>query len=539
MIDVYRLLHPTARGYTHYTSRLGSDIKSRLDYIFVRGWPTSALQSCHITYSHPITHHRLIHSRITVTSSTKVFKGKRIPVQVPDLRNAVEEQKEALVLAVEEEFSKAHTWIRSKTAATRVDVEEVTYYLSSTAYTLARAELGLTGQQKWRHKSVQQLLVRRQSLISLLRLTQRLHKASSPSPHVFERCSEWKTKYDKYNRSSHAPPLTHAAVDYQQFIIDCTAEIRHVRKQIKLSKLRLTSQRLVTATAFDSNTTATVHRMMRDETPNELTSVVDAAGKQVTSPDQLKQVLHNGFATVFNLPAPTCTADVDDEKYKHPALMAIAATATPSGAPGWYNRIYKERRNTIQDEWYNGLMSVVDIEEVRAVCSACPPYAAPGHDGVSAGVWRLVAEKSDLVCEVLAMWMSACLRLRMMPTLGKKSIIVPIPKKPSKPMELSNIRPISLQAALTKLLSKLLSTRLANILAANPILHPAQEAFIKNGAISNCVDSWLDIWEVSKSKKSDCFNLFYDIKAAYDSVRHMDLLRSLHSTTRSLHRVSC
>jgi hypothetical protein len=124
--------------------------------------------------------------------------------------------------------------------------------------------------------------------------------------------------------------------------------------------------------------------------------------------------------------------------------------------------------------------------------------------------------------------MSACLRLRMMPTLGKKSIIVPIPKKPSKPMELSNIRPISLQAALTKLLSKLLSTRLANILAANPILHPAQEAFIKNGAISNCVDSWLDIWEVSKSKKSDCFNLFYDIKAAYDSVRHMDLLRSLH-----------
>jgi hypothetical protein len=124
--------------------------------------------------------------------------------------------------------------------------------------------------------------------------------------------------------------------------------------------------------------------------------------------------------------------------------------------------------------------------------------------------------------------MSACLRLHMMPTLGKRSIIVPIPKKRNKPMDMSNIRPISLQSALTKLLSKLLATRLAHILAAHPILHTAQEAFIKNGAISNCIDTWLDVWEVSKSRKSDCFSIFYDIKAAYDSVQHMDLLRSLH-----------
>ena len=139
-------------------------------------------------------------------------------------------------------------------------------------------------------------------------------------------------------------------------------------------------------------------------------------------------------------------------------------------------------------------MVQVTESEIKDVCSSCPYYVAPGHDGVSAGIWRVLAEKSEPVCQVLALLMSACLRLNMMPTLGKRSIIVPIPKKQNKQMDMSNIRPISLQAALTKLLSKLLATRLANILAAHPILHSAQEAFIKNGAISNCIDTWLDVW---------------------------------------------
>jgi hypothetical protein len=232
-----------------------------------------------------------------------------------------------------------------------------------------------------------------------------------------------------------------------------------------------------------------------------------------------------------HLQPSSSAADIADRQMNNSVDMANAATQVPAGAPGWFKSLYHQSRDAIQDEWYDTLMLPVADSEIRDICSTCEYYVAPGDDGISAGVWRLLVENSDVVCHTLTIWMSACLRLSMMPALGKRSIIVPIPKKRNQPMNMSNIRPISLQSSLTKLLSKLLATRIATIFSHHPILHPAQEAFIKNGAISNCVDTWLDIWEVSKSqstnsKASNCFNLFYDIKAAYDSVQHMDLLRS-------------
>lgn len=526
LVDVYRVLHPHAAGYTHFVTTAIRESRARLDYIFARGWSVPSMHYCRISAAHPISHHRLIHTQLEVTNSIAVV-GKRVKVQVPNLRHATMERKEALVATVEEELEHTHAWIRMKAAGNRMDVDELTKHLSSTVYSAARNTLGMTGGHKWRHKSTDRLDRQRRSLTSLLNLAQQIQ--SHIDTNLTFNCRHWRVAYDKCNRML-SVQLTHPKVDYNQFEIDCRQAICDIRKQIKLAKVRLAASK---AEDFDSNTTATVHRMMRQDTPTELTSIVDSAGQLVTDSTRMKQILRDGFAAVFDLPASAAPADIADTKLSNSNDMAAAAGITPLNAPVWYDSVYKQRRNTIQDKWYDSLMAPVQELEVREVTSSCPYYAAPGHDGVSAGVWRVLAENSELVCHVLALLMSACLRLRMMPELGKKSIIVPIPKKRNQKMDMNNIRPISLQAALTKLLSKLLATRLANILVAHPILHPAQEAFIKNGAISNCVDTWLDVWEMSKShsakgQKSDCFNLFYDIKAAYDSVQHMDLLRSLH-----------
>jgi hypothetical protein len=198
--------------------------------------------------------------------------------------------------------------------------------------------------------------------------------------------------------------LTHPAVHYKQFVTDCKQAICNIRKQSKLTKLKLSTISATTADSFHSNTTATVHRMMKHDSPTELTSVVDAAGQLITDPTQMKQVLHNGFASVFDLPPPTTAADVVDQKMTSPYEMVTAATTTPLGAPGWYEMVYQRRRDTIQDDWYSTLMDAVSESEVRDVCSSCPYYAAPGHDGVSAGVWRVLAERSEVVCQVLALW---------------------------------------------------------------------------------------------------------------------------------------
>jgi hypothetical protein len=105
---------------------------------------------------------------------------------------------------------------------------------------------------------------------------------------------------------------------------------------------------------------------------------------------------------------------------------------------------------------------------------------------------------------------------------------VPILKSMSGERLLSNLRPISLQCGLCKVLSKLLALRLGKILATHRIVHDAQEAFLRGRSCFRAIDLCLDVWENAKQYRLPCVNVFYDIRAAYDSVRHPDILRSLH-----------
>lgn len=194
--------------------------------------------------------------------------------------------------------------------------------------------------------------------------------------------------------------------------------------------------------------------------------------------------------------------------------------------PEWYKRLYAPKAG-VRGEWYASLMSDFSAQEALSVCRSCEYFVAAGPDGVGAGVWRIAAEKSVLVQQLMGMYMTACVRLGVCPSSGKESIIVPIPKKQHVENTTSNIRPISLQNAIVKLLMKGLALRLGRILHAHPILHRAQEAFLKGGAAFKCVDVCLDIWEIAKQHRRPCYNLFYDIEQAYDSVRCSSLLRAL------------
>ena len=111
--------------------------------------------------------------------------------------------------------------------------------------------------------------------------------------------------------------------------------------------------------------------------------------------------------------------------------------------------------------------------------------------------------------------------------LVEKLQSLPILKKPNGERSTDNLRPISLQSGLAKIVTKVLATRLADIFSRHAALHPAQEAFLRGCSAFKCVDVCLDVWEHAKQNKRSCVNVFYDIRAAYDSVRHADLLRAL------------
>ena len=92
---------------------------------------------------------------------------------------------------------------------------------------------------------------------------------------------------------------------------------------------------------------------------------------------------------------------------------------------------------------------------------------------------------------------------------------------------MSNIRPISLQSCLGKMLTKVLAHRLTSIFARHPVLNTAQRGFVLAGTTCKCIDELLDAWGWSRQHKKEQHTLLYDIKQAYDSVQTDVLVRSL------------
>ena len=248
---------------------------------------------------------------------------------------------------------------------------------------------------------------------------------------------------------------------------------------------------------------------MLNKGKNQLVSVVNpVTNRLAVTSGEIKQVLVDHFRSALN---------GEDEKIS-PVTAEHRRIA---------DQVYA-KKSGIDERWFEPLMQPTTNDELIKTLRSGKYVVAPGgRDSVSTGVWRCAAERDGRVLASLVSFVNACIRLRYMPTVGRDSVIVPILKKPSEERNTANLRPISLQCGLTKILCKLLALRLTGILAAHPVLHDAQEAFLRGRSSFKCVDICLDIWEHARRHRKTCVNVFYDIRAAYDSVRHEDLLRAL------------
>ena len=256
---------------------------------------------------------------------------------------------------------------------------------------------------------------------------------------------------------------------------------------------------------MDHNFVSHAHVMLSKsaDSINNITSVTNpATNKLTTGPEELHDVLSSYFQDKFSA-----------LKEEPPDDPEVDATMRP--------------QPQISSEWYNGLMMDFTEREIKRLGSSLKTVAAPGHDGISAGIWKILIAGSSQTTRCLALLFSACLKMRYFPALSRHAIIVPILKKASEGRSVKNIRPISLQNSLFKILSKGLASRLATIFAIHPILHPAQEAFLKGGSTAKCIDTLLDVWEDAQTYGNERVTIFYDLAGAYDTVPHDKLLHSL------------
>ena len=135
------------------------------------------------------------------------------------------------------------------------------------------------------------------------------------------------------------------------------------------------------------------------------------------------------------------------------------------------------------------------------------------------------------VMYAVTLLINECITTRHIPACMKVGWVTLVPKPKadgSFSPDPDKMRPITVLPVLGRLVSKVMATRLGDILTNHPtLLTPAQRAFIRDGAHSQCVDTVLDVFEDHRQttgqgrgrKSKPLYAVSYDQKKAYDSVQ--------------------
>jgi len=71
----------------------------------------------------------------------------------------------------------------------------------------------------------------------------------------------------------------------------------------------------------------------------------------------------------------------------------------------------------VGSKWYDGLMGEVSDAEMMTMLNTMKAISAPGEDGIGGGLWKVLCS-SDMVRTCVARFITACLRVRIMPSLA-------------------------------------------------------------------------------------------------------------------------
>jgi exonuclease III len=490
--DAFRVLS-NSNGFT-YKAPLseGRETFSRIDYVFCSGLATP--EACKLDPWTGLTRHRQL--IVAASVPMQVVASKRAPrVKLPDMRRASAEQRRQFAQAWESKIDEQRQQLVDWSAGTEADMNTLADFLSSSAMAAAKQTLPFTGQRPFCTAAICDLIHERRVLSQLRACVRQIEPMELQASERWKSCSR---KAARFVKASWSQPWLMRA----HWELGISDRIRVIRRMIKIERSRLKARADQRGTY---NPMAFLHRTLRGDKESALDSVVDPASNDlVTDGTGVKSVLRGHFANVFRSAS-------EGKRAPKPRLESTAFAV----------------KRDVDPAWYHELMAPFMEVDVLALLKESPWVVAPGSDGVSSGLLRAGAENSNAVRWALALLLNACLRLRRYPNLGRHSIIVPILKKPQAERLLSNVRPISLQAAISKLLSKGMAGRLNAIFAHHRILSEAAEGFLLGGSTTKCVDVVLDAVEQAIADNLSFFAIFYDVKSAYDAVEHAVLLQCL------------
>lgn len=166
-----------------------------------------------------------------------------------------------------------------------------------------------------------------------------------------------------------------------------------------------------------------------------------------------------------------------------------------------------------------------DESEVELIIRSLRKDAAVGWDEIPA---RLLQECSNTLVPVITHICNISMAEGIFPKSFKKAVVHPIFKNGNRD-SVNNYRPISVLPALSKILEKVLNTRLRLFLKKNSILAPNQFGFREGISTEDAVASLVNDIVNSLDNGQKCLSIFLDLTKAFDTVSVPHLLLKMES----------
>ena len=231
----------------------------------------------------------------------------------------------------------------------------------------------------------------------------------------------------------------------------------------------------------------------------------------VTDQGEISSLLHKHFSEVFRSESPPCSNDPD---FKQAPAYIHESIHTPPNHSAWAD-----------------FLSPITVAEVLHTIRQSPTGKAPGYYEVPMDIIKALVKNvtnGRVFLHICTSLLNGLLSLRGNTPATKPSILVLL-RKDKNLATIPNLRPISLISTLSKILSKILADRLANIIFSHNLIHFSQQGFLPGRRCETLIAAVIDLFNHANEEKNPLFAMFYDLSGAFDRVDHSAICAGLRA----------
>lgn len=162
-----------------------------------------------------------------------------------------------------------------------------------------------------------------------------------------------------------------------------------------------------------------------------------------------------------------------------------------------------------------------DTDEIEPLLSSLKNQKSPGPDKISN---RLIKKLPKRGVVYIAFIINSCLKLNYFPATWKSASVIPVPKPNKCPSNPSSYRPISLLSAVSKLLERVILSRIQDHLEENKIIPDIQHGFRKNHSTTHQLHRVIQSARNGLVNKQSTGMITLDIEKAFDRIWHNGLI---------------